>query len=228
MERNSSVRFAVASLVLFTSAILRPSAAQTSATSPTVNVLVMNYSVAPAEVLGKAQAEASRILARSGIVFSWTYCPPNPSVDSPWRCGVEPAPGEIRVRIVGHPPNNVFQDSIFGFAIAPTFATVYYDLAQTLIKAASEAESFLPVVLGCLIAHEIGHLLLGENQHSVSGIMQASWDIRQIQLLTKGVLQFTPQQSARMRNNTQMRANLHVTELNPTKDGPIELSTERR
>lgn len=227
MERNFSVRFAVASLVLFTPAILRPSAAQTSATSPTVNVLVMNYSVAPAEVLVKAQAEASRIFAQSGIVFSWTYCPPNLSVDSP--CGVEPAPGEIRVRVVGHPPNNVFQDRIFGFAIAPTFATVYYDLAQTLIKAASEAESFLPVVLGCLIAHEIGHLLLGENQHSVSGIMQARWDIRQIQLLTKGVLQFTPQQSARMRNNTEMRAKPpSLTGLDSTEIAPVELSTKRR
>jgi hypothetical protein len=229
VERNFSIRFVVGGLVLFTSAVLRPLAAQTSATSPMVNVLVMNYSVAPAEVLVKAQTEASRIFAQSGINFSWTYCPPNPSADSSWRCGAEPAPGEIRVRVVGHPPSNVFQDSVFGFAIAPTFATVYYDLAQTLIKAAGEVESFLPIVLGCLIAHEIGHLLLGENQHTVSGIMQARWDIRQIQLLTKGALQFTPQQGVRMRNNTQMRAKPpSVTELDSTEIAHVGLSTERR
>jgi len=203
--QNFSVRFVVGILVLFASAVSRPSAAQTSATGAMVNVLVMNYSVAPSEVLVKAQAEASRIFARSGIELAWTYCPPRRSVVSNPTCDSEAA-GEIRMRVLGHQLNNVFQDSIFGFAIAPTFATVYYDSAHLLVETASDSESYLPVVLGGLMAHEIGHLLLGENQHTVSGIMQARWDILQIQQLMKGALQFTPQQSLRMRNNIQVRA----------------------
>jgi len=161
-------------------------------------------------------------------VLAWKYCPLRPSQDANPTCDSE-ADGEIRMRVLGHHLNDVFQDSIFGFAIAPTFATVYYDSAQMLVKTTSESESYLPVVLAGLMAHEIGHLLLGENQHTVSGIMKARWEIQQIQLLTKGALQFTPQQGVQMRKNTQMRARPpSVTGLDSTEIAQVGLSSERR
>jgi hypothetical protein len=38
----------------------------------------------------------------------------------------------------------------------------------------------IPIILGCDIAHEIGHLLLGSESHSASGIMQGHWERGQI------------------------------------------------
>jgi len=207
LGQSFSVRIVLVMLILFASAVPGASAAQTSAAGPMVNVLLFNYSIAPAEVLIKGTAEATRIFAGSGITVNWTYCPPHPSADSLRGCEAEPSPGEIRVRVLGRQLNNVFQDGIFGFAIAPTFASVYYESAQTLINTSTDSESYLPMVLGCLMAHEIGHLLRGENQHTVSGIMQSGWDIRQIQQVTKGALQFNPQQAVRMRKAIQTRAN---------------------
>lgn len=205
MSQTFSLWTALASLVLLAPVVSGSCEAQTSETRPTLNVLVFNYSSASTVVLIKATAETSQIFAREGIAFAWTYCPSSPSPDSPPACQVAPDPGDIRLRVLGHHLNNAFQDSIFGFAIAPTFATVYYDPARLLVETASDSDSYLPVVLGYLIAHEIGHLLLGDNRHTMNGIMQARWNIQQMQQLMKGTLQFTPQQAMRMRIDSRIR-----------------------
>ena len=204
MGRNFSPQITLTTLVLLISVISPPSVAQTTERSM-LTILMFNYSSAPAEVLSKAAAETSHIFTPSGIDLAWTYCPPRPSPNSARACESEPVPDQIRVRVLGRHLTGIFQDSVFGFATAPTFATVYYDSAQLLVNTASDRESYLPVVLGGVMAHEIGHLLLGENQHTVIGIMQARWDICQIQQLLKGALQFTPQQAIRIRRNSRIR-----------------------
>jgi hypothetical protein len=220
--QNFSIGIVFASLVLLTSFVSRPVAAQTSETRPILDVLVFNYSSAPTAVLVKAAAETSQIFARSGIDFAWTYCGPRTSPQPSPACRSENAPGEIRVRVLSSHSNNSFHDSIFGFAIAPTFATVYYDSAQLLLKTTGASDSDLPVIFGSLIAHEIGHLLIGDNQHTASGIMQARWDIQQVQQLLKGALQFTPQQATRMGLNSRLRIKP------PSGTSPIEIAGIQR
>lgn len=205
MGQSFSVRIPLATLVLLASVFSAASTGQTGERHPLLNILVFNYSSAPAELLIKATAETSQIFSRSGIELAWIYCPPHSSSHPHAACESEPAPGEIRVRVLGRHLNSTFQDSVFGFANAPTFATVYYDSAQLLVETATDSDSSLPIVLGCLMAHEIGHLLLGDNQHTVSGIMQARWDIQQIQQLMKGALQFTSEQAMRMRIESRTR-----------------------
>lgn len=180
---------------------------QTSSGVQMLNVLVFNYSEAPPALLSNAEREASRIFGLSGIHFAWTHCPPLASPDSPSRCTGEPAASEIRVRVLGRHLNYNFQGSVFGFAIAPTLASVYYESALHLAQTTTTSESEVSVILGCLIAHEIGHLLLGSNHHTVNGIMQARWDIPQIQRATKGTLGFTPEQSKLIQVNAHMRTN---------------------
>src|SRR5215831_12944272 len=53
-----------------------------------------------------------------------------------------------------------------------TDAGVCFDRVMNLV---SEWTAPLPPVLGAIIAHEAGHLLLGENSHSSAGIMRARW-----------------------------------------------------
>ena len=52
----------------------------------------------------------------------------------------------------------------------------------------------LGTLLGTVIAHEVGHLLLPENSHSSSGILRADLDLRAF--LPQ---HFTPRQSATIR-----------------------------
>ena len=44
------------------------------------------------------------------------------------------------------------------------------------------APKYFPIPLGDVIAHEVGHLLLGANSHSRSGIMRANVDVRALHL----------------------------------------------
>ncbi len=201
----SAVVFAnVVSFVLFqaTSGL-----AGTNDEGQNLDVLVFNYSKASHDVLSQAERETSRIFRQSRIHLVWTQCSVQPASESAPACVDEPVPGQIRLRILGQHLNYAFPGSIFGFAQAPVFASVYYESALRLAQRSTNSESDVSIILGCLIAHEVGHLLLGHNHHTVNGIMQGRWDIKQIQQLTMGALAFTPEDSKLMLANAQLRAN---------------------
>jgi hypothetical protein len=60
-------------------------------------------------------------------------------------------------------------------------------------------------ILGHLMAHELGHLLLGTNSHFPVGIMRASWRTLEMKQALMGNLSFTPEQAARMRDEVRRR-----------------------
>lgn len=58
-------------------------------------------------------------------------------------------------------------------AEGPAFlATIYADLVASVARSAGVDGRTL---LGRAVAHEIGHLLLGTNQHAAAGLMRATW-----------------------------------------------------
>lgn len=176
--------------------------AQTQASTPTI--LVFNYSQASVSTIRLAEAEAGRVLGRAGFSAAWLNCPAPPSSSPQAVCEKEQTPGEIRVRILSGHASNRFQDSVFGFAIAPVFASVYYESALRLARI-DNAEFEAPLILGCVIAHEIGHLLLGPNKHSAVGIMQPQWESTQVLQIMQGALVFTEEQSSLIRGEVQRR-----------------------
>jgi hypothetical protein len=82
------------------------------------------------------------------------------------------------------------------------FAYVFYDRVQELAQRRSLGHALLADVL----AHEIGHLLLGSASHSPSGIMSAHWDYEELRNVSEGAMWFVPAQSKIMRDRqTQIR-----------------------
>jgi hypothetical protein len=53
--------------------------------------------------------------------------------------------------------------------------------------------------LGTVIAHELGHLLLGSHAHSYAGVMTPIWRGEVLQLEAMGCLLFTHDQASLMR-----------------------------
>jgi len=51
------------------------------------------------------------------------------------------------------------------------------------------------IILGHVIAHEIGHILLGPGSHSETGIMSFPWGRKQLVDASRGLLLFTPEQA---------------------------------
>jgi len=156
-----------------------------------LHVLVFNYSGAPGTALMGAEREASRIFSQAGIAIAWVHCPIPLRADSDEACAADVgAAGEVRVRIMDQATQSAVPDTVFGFAIPPVFATVYYGNVLR-IPTLHNSDYETPLILGCLLAHEIGHLLLGPGAHASSGIMQAKLQAADVTRAIRGQLVFT-------------------------------------
>jgi hypothetical protein len=174
--------------------------------SPTITVQIYNYSQASPAVLVGAEREAGRILDTAGLRAVWLECPVGPSTDGPQGpCQKAAEATDLRLRVLGAAMHTKFQDTVFGFTVHPVLASVYYDYALRRAKS-DDAEFETPIILGCTIAHELGHLLLGPNGHSAGGIMQGEWGPKQLRLALMGGLLFTSQQSKVIRGAARARA----------------------
>lgn len=174
---------------------------------PRIRVRVNNYAQASPVTIARAESEAGRILGRAGLRMVWLDCPMEHfgGVHVEQNPCLEPLePTDIVLRVLSEPTKNRFQDTVFGIAVVPILASVYYDYALRTAErdnAAFEA----PIILGCVIAHEVGHLLLGTNSHSGSGVMQQRWERRQIRQAMTGTLLFTPEQAKLIQAEMQKR-----------------------
>ena len=64
------------------------------------------------------------------------------------------------------------------------------------------------VVLGHVIVHEIGRVLLGHRKHSLAGIMRHNWDRLETERMRLGLLTFTNDEAAAIRRSLErVRAN---------------------
>jgi hypothetical protein len=181
--------------------------------SPTIMVLVDNYTKASPGTLTRAEREADRILGKAGLRVVWLECRVPAISGSRGPCQKQLEASDIRVRILPMPARNKFKDSVFGFTFPPTLASVYYESAVRLARS-DEAEFSAPIILGCVISHEIGHLLLGSNSHSGTGIMQPQWERKQVRQLMMGTLLFTSEQSKLMRAQARSRMGPQTATLN--------------
>jgi hypothetical protein len=172
-----------------------------------IRIRVNNYSQASPAIMARAEREAAKIFEEAGLVLDWLDCPMEHfgGVQVAQNSCLEPLQAtEIVLRVLAEPMQNRFQESVFGFAVVPIFASVYYDFAFRTARRDND-DSELPVILGSVMAHELGHLLLGLNSHSVSGVMQAKWERKQVRQATMGGLLFTHEQAAAIRVEAKKR-----------------------
>jgi hypothetical protein len=76
------------------------------------------------------------------------------------------------------------------------------------------------VLLGHLMAHETGHLLLGPNSHSPKGIMCAVWRPEELRNAAQGVLLFTPEQSKLLRAKLVISSGRNIAFLRSAQAAP--------
>jgi hypothetical protein len=183
---------------------------------PAIRILVYNIAQAPGATLTRAEREASRILSRAGVRATWFECPAvHSDAEAQAICQNGWGPSNIGLRILVKPTAfaSRFRGDHLGFAVFPALASVYYD--DRLRFAGDNVGLGLPSILGCFIAHEIGHLLLGSNSHSRQGVMQAEWVERQIHQAVAGDLLFTSNQAKLIQAETRRRMSLQTGNLDP-------------
>jgi hypothetical protein len=157
----------------------------------TLNVQVHNMARAWVDVVTDAEKEAARIFRAAGIQINWNEC----------RCSPILSPTSVMLRIIprffGSLQANSRRENL-GYAVTGTegggLATVFYDRVEATAKGEN-----LSRVLGYAIAHEIGHILLGQSSHSPAGLMRANWSEKDLKPAHRDRMQFTPDQAERMR-----------------------------
>ena len=82
---------------------------------------------------------------------------------------------------------------------------VFYDRVEVLAKHEADTHADAGQILGHVIAHEIGHLLLNAQTHSATGIMRNPWNLWDLQQASYGYLIFTPRQAQVIRQEVGRR-----------------------
>ncbi|MFZ0805281.1 MAG: hypothetical protein WAN03_03830 [Candidatus Sulfotelmatobacter sp.] len=165
-----------------------------------IRITVHNDARIPESVLTQAAGEASRIFQKAGVDSVWIVCPySNAEQSAPQDC-LSPADlSHVSLRVV--PWSSQLGDSIFGMAFLSekgegAYGDVFYPSAE---KLRSDCDASLSRVLGHVMAHEVGHLLLGSKSHSAVGIMQPHWQGEELRRVGMGTLLFTREQAQKMR-----------------------------
>jgi hypothetical protein len=182
-------------------------ASDTPQPSPTIKLRVVNEARVDRRTLDRSHEEAAEILSRAGIRLIWLECS---SGGGDWTsedpCQRESGGAEFWMRIttnrLSRATRTVLGYSELGGGGTNSSGGVFYPAIQEL------ADSFhlrSADILGAAMVHEVGHLILGEDAHSQTGIMFAYWGREQFKLISVGHLHFAPQQAKLLQREVSRR-----------------------
>jgi hypothetical protein len=173
-------------LRLSTVALLLPLAGagiQAAHEAPTLRAFTYDLAGLPPGVLARAHEVADRVFHAAGLELRWcTYNRAGVLEDSPEPCRGPLAHSDLALRILPRRERELrFLASgatehyeILGHAICVAggegkYVSIYW---KSLLRMAGTSEARVALLLGYTIAHEIGHLLLGDH---TTGIMASDW-----------------------------------------------------
>jgi hypothetical protein len=164
-------------------------------TDESLTVHFYNYTKVSNQTLRAAQVQANSIFRAAGIMVTWVECPISEADAERVSCPQTKRTFHVDLQIVPasmaamrHQP-----DGELGLATYPG-AYVFYDRIREFCRTHPARET---MILSHVIAHEIGHLLLGEGSHSNAGIMQPVFNPNEVMKEQRSY--FTESQRKRMR-----------------------------
>ncbi len=188
-----------------------------------LTIRVYNYADVDGSTLPKAKEYAAAVLQAAGVALEWLDCFPLANGDRHPVCQQPAGPADVLLRISNSSKTgrDRLGPDLFGFAAPsrqtdPTYVTILYDRIQAM-KSMREEQTLL---LGVIMAHEIGHVLLGAG-HSRDGIMRANANDSQLMKASRGQLLFTPDQAERVRTQTLVRNELVQEAGEPLRADPL-------
>ena len=199
--------------------------ARTAQPNLRVTVFVYNYAEVGDRILSQAEAAASRIFASAEIEVAFLRFPPSPRRDDQEEVRRRRlSPADLFLRIHARSANLSRPESHYslGYALiqegqaSPRIAGVLFQKVEEVVRLSVDsfslerrriglADRYVAALLGHVIAHEIGHLLLGTNEHARSGLMQARWDARARAFAMTRRLHFTDAESRKIREEVRRR-----------------------
>jgi hypothetical protein len=165
-------------------------------------VKLFNDAAVGDDVLHRAKEQAAWLLKSVCVDLAWVPC----LVVS--RSNLTPCQAPVRameLHILSSPATNDFREDTLGIAMphlgSGDHAGVFLSrVRQTAARNTGIIE--VPDLLGYVMAHEIGHLLLHSTTHSSEGIMRAEYRPVDLKKAGQRQLKFTPEQAEAIHRNT--------------------------
>lgn len=182
-----------------------------------ITLRVYNYAVSPS-LLSHAEAEATVILTSAKLDPVWVDCPVrHADVEKYTACNRTIGQVDFILKMLTRAQSGQFRkrDDELGQALdcpkaqGPCLAYIFYSDLRQAAEAGDVPEFCL---LGHVLAHEIGHFLLGPKSHSAAGIMQAEWSNQALRTIARNFLFFNDQQARRMQDDLLARGSADQTD----------------
>ena len=166
----------------------------------TMHVLAINQAGVPDTILEPAEQEATRIFSAIAVRLRWTTARPasdGSAVATGHHLTINIVPDSLMKRVrrgtnadaMGSAPRSRERRPL----IAHAFDTRIEDFGR-------RHKTDVAKILGQVIAHEMGHLLLPHDSHALRGVMRGSLDRAQLEGTANGPLTFTRDQAKSIRN----------------------------
>jgi hypothetical protein len=174
-----------------------------------ITIGVYDYVQAGLGILLRTERVVDVIFKNAGVTLAWLTCSADKTAPEDPGCADLSGPLKFAVRIE---PNFMAtklrqKSDVFGLAAGieegefPCDVWVFYDQVKEL---AVDKRLFLSQILGSVIAHELGHLLLG-NSHSRSGLMRAVWSREELLAANLGELHLSKSERTRIQDSVSAR-----------------------
>jgi hypothetical protein len=164
-----------------------------------LQVQVYDYAGLNSAALHEFITHTKEILTNSGVAVEVDLCARVVSTSCESLNGslkrvvirVVPGSGTNEKKLRWQPLGQSFADHDGG-----TYASIFLKLAE---EKASEVNLSPIDVLSYAAAHEVGHLLLGDQAHTARGLMKAHWEANEFQAMAQNRLYFIPEQAKALR-----------------------------
>jgi hypothetical protein len=179
---------------------------------PQLILRVHNYAHVDAGFLHGAEEIARRILREAKVDAKWVDCPlPQEEDDRYPECPANLGTTAFVLNVLTPEMAGSIQTrgEALGYALTPcdeiatscAINVLYFRVAELAARS-----NILPArLLGHVLAHELGHMLLGMN-HSSKGIMRGAWGRNDLKVIGVGFLDFSSDQAEQMRATLLRRA----------------------
>lgn len=165
-----------------------------------VTVRIRNYAHVESGVLLAAERITDDILQKARVKMAWMDCSTGakePTCDTPL------GPTELVLNLLPRAMSDrlSLRADAFGAALESAEGGLGSDawiFCDRVKDAAAQRQLTRSVLLGTVIAHELGHLLLSTNSHSAFGLMRANWSDKDLSAVEHRAMYFSSSESKRI------------------------------
>jgi hypothetical protein len=192
-------------LILVTIAYGAPRTSVTDGTDgdKQITIRVRSYAQVESSVLRNAERTTDDILQEAGVEVLWIECSAGNIPAKEPACETPMGPTDLRLNLLPRFMSERvhLRRDAFGVALEDaegglgSNAWIFCDLVK---EAAAQRQLTQSVLLGTVIAHELGHLLLSTNSHSAFGLMRANWSGKELSAVEQRAMYFSSSESKRI------------------------------